>query len=1008
MKNGNVLRLLLTLVVVIALVPGLSFAAAGKIRGWVTDSETGEPLMGANIVVQGSTMGAATDVNGEYVILNVPVGKYTLVTSYMGYQKLEISNIIVNEGGSTFRDMKLAKTILQGQQVSIVAEKPLVDKAETNEVHIMRGEDIALMPIRGVAQVITAMAGVIDDGGVHVRGGRANETAYYMDGVNVTKPTDGLDGTAFLSTTVINNAIEEVQMQTGDFSAQYGGKMSGMTRITTKTGGPKYSVTGEVISDDFWAVKNDAGSFQTLGINKLYSYGYNDYVLTASGPMPGYKNLKFFVAGQAYNRLSQTNRFNGFSQDTLTLTNSWFKNDGVTKLDSSMKYFANVPAGRTPGGGQVGYIANGNLVWDIKPFRVKVGGTIQRQESNGESADPRQLLTISKRSDRTIDQNATAYLNFTHTIDPTAFYTLNASYYRDYTVTGDGILWDDWAAYGNPTINPALTDTSLVRDWKLPFDDNFRIPMDNTPGNTWTQRKQEKFGAKIDFIKQFGKQHELAIGGEGEMQTLRWFSFGPRNLALRLAQVAKNPELYTQYDIYKSLFPRMIGYDWLGNQVNEDQIVGTKLGLPSETQINIHNKPMKPMVGGAYIQDRIELRDLIINAGLRFDYFTNGWPSLNNLQALYQGTGGVIREDQWGKEKVYKHLSPRLGFSFPVTDRAQFHATFGKYFQAPDPYTVWGYRGYANFLNFLYGGAYFAPLPNPNLKPEKTTSYEFGFQMAFGSNASLDVTAFYKDTRDLIVAAVLFPTITEYRASTFSTNGDFGTVKGLTATFNLRRSARIQAQMNYTYSMAEGTGSTFGEHFDIAWQENSPVFPKVISSLDYDIRHKGSVIVDFRMLPEDGPELMGTRPLGNIGLNLKFDFNSGSPYTPISIDGALSQVYGYNAPQPLGAPFTANLPWFYQLDAKLDKAFQIGPVRMDVYLWAINLIGTDLFTGGYRQTGRPDTDGWLETTAGKDAIVKRGAYAQDYVRWYQAILTSCGTGSIQTPRQIRLGVKFEL
>jgi len=214
--------------------------------------------------------------------------------------------------------------------------------------------------------------------------------------------------------------------------------------------------------------------------------------------------------------------------------------------------------------------------------------------------------------------------------------------------------------------------------------------------------------------------------------------------------------------------------------------------------------------------------------------------------------------------------------------------------------------------------------------------------------------------------------------------------------------------VNYTYSMAEGTGSRFGEHFDIAWQENSPVFPKVISSLDYDIRHKGSVVVDFRLLPEDGPELLGTRPLGNIGLNLKFDFASGSPYTPISILGSQSEVYGYNAPQPLSAPYTANLPWCYQLDAKLDKAFQVGPVKFDVYLWALNLLGTEGFMSGFRQTGRPDTDGWLETTAGKDAIALRGAQAQDYIKWYKAILTNCGTSNIQAPRQIRLGVKFEL
>jgi len=449
----------------------------------------------------------------------------------------------------------------------------------------------------------------------------------------------------------------------------------------------------------------------------------------------------------------------------------------------------------------------------------------------------------------------------------------------------------------------------------------------------------------------------------------------------------------------------MIGYDWLGNEVDADQTVGTKLGLSQESTINLHNGPMEPKIGGVYLQDKIELRDLIISAGLRYDYFDNGASSLANLDSLVKGSNGGIDEGLFGEKKTYHFVSPRLGFSFPVTDKATFHATFGKYYQAPDPFEVWGSRGYTNLLYFLYGG-YFAPLPNPNLKPEKQTSYEFGFQMGFGTNASLDVTAFYKDTRDLLQRYLIVPRVLDYRPATWTANTDFGTIKGFSATFNLRRTARVQSNVNYTYSVAEGTGSTSSSHNDIAWQENeTPSFPKVISALDYDIRHKGAIMIDFRTLEEDGPEVLGLKPLANVGLNMVFNFHSGSPYTPIAVTDAISEFYGYNAPAPLSAMNGASLPWFYQLDAKLDKSFTVGPVKMNAYLWAINLLGTKSIVSGYRGTGRPDTDGWLETDAGKAAVAANGP---DYVKWYQAWVSACGTFGYQEPRQVRAGLRFEL
>jgi outer membrane receptor protein involved in Fe transport len=624
-------------------------------------------------------------------------------------------------------------------------------------------------------------------------------------------------------------------------------------------------------------------------------------------------------------------------------------------------------------------------------------------------------MTIGYRDRRYHNQNYSAYLNMTHNVDPTMFYTIAASYNKRNWENGDPLMgWDkdSWIEWGDPGINPSLMDTSQTYgSFPLPFDPAFSIGHAALgQGNvisTYRKGEEYKYTFKFDVTKQFGKRHEIKAGGEYSYSKYRAYTFEARNYLKRMRDVGLSPDNYTEYDIYEEI-AFMRGYDWFGEPIEEDMVVTTKLGLPEEISINIRNAPPTPQYAGFYLQDRIELRDLIINAGLRFDYFKMGHPGFTSLDSLTMGAGQVVADEHWTDPKTYSYVSPRIGFSFPVTDRAVFHAQLGRYVQAPNLQQTWTHRAYTSFCEYLYGGVYFAPLHNPNLKPSKTTSYEFGFQMQFGASASLDVTAFYKDTRDLATYRALIPLTMDYRTPTFIMNGDFGTIKGFTATFNLRRTSRIQAQVNYTYSHAEGTGSSFGEHADIAWQEEDPHFPRIIAPLTYDQRHKGTVVIDTRTQPEDGPEFFGGHPLGNIGLNMKFDFHSGSPYTRIPIGDAFSQLYGYNAPPPVEAYNSSTLPWYYQLDAKLDKTFNIGPVRLNVYLWAINLLDIKSITNGWRQTGRPETDGWLETDAGKAKIKSMGESGEDYVNWYNAWLTQCGTYGWQMPRQIRFGLKFEI
>lgn len=316
---------------------------------------------------------------------------------------------------------------------------------------------------------------------------------------------------------------------------------------------------------------------------------------------------------------------------------------------------------------------------------------------------------------------------------------------------------------------------------------------------------------------------------------------------------------------------------------------------------------------------------------------------------------------------------------------------------------------YDDFLFQLYGGLYFDPLNNVNLKPERTTEYNFGFKMKFGANAALKLNAFYRNQQDLITYRHVIPVIADYKTQTMFMNGDFATVKGISATFDLRRTNRISARLNYTYQIAKGSGSQGGSHATIAWQEAEPNFPRIIFPLDFDQRHKGTVVVDIRSIEGDGPEIGGMHPLENIGLNLMFQFHSGSPFTRIPLGDAFSNINGYNAPPPVEAPNSSRLPWVYPLDAKLEKSFTIGSMKLVAFLRGINILNLKSYDGVFRQTGRPDTDGWLNTNAGKNMLETMGEYKEDYINWYYASLNNCGaTGRWQAPRQIRFGLRLEI
>ena len=246
---------------------GLS-QTTGKIRGVVTSAE-GQPLAGANVVVDGTNKGTATDGEGRYTILNVEAGTYSITTSYIGYQSSTNTNVLVKVGLTTPANFALQTSAVEGEAVTITGDKRLIEISKTNSVRSVGEEEIYNSASRSVGGMLDLQAGVnITNGRLSIRGGRAEEVAYTLDGASITDVVNtGSDIAA------IPEALAEISVEAGGYGAHIGGANSGVVRQVLKTGSENFN----------GSVRFESGD-----------YGYQDLTATASAPIG--ENIKTFFA----------------------------------------------------------------------------------------------------------------------------------------------------------------------------------------------------------------------------------------------------------------------------------------------------------------------------------------------------------------------------------------------------------------------------------------------------------------------------------------------------------------------------------------------------------------------------------------------------------------------------------------------------------------------------------------------------------------------------------------
>jgi outer membrane receptor protein involved in Fe transport len=868
---------------------------SGKIAGKVTDASTKEGLPGASVIIDGTSVGAATDVDGNYVILNVPPGLYSVTASLIGYKKTRVQNVRVSIDFTSTLNFALEEGSIELEPVLVQGERsPLIRKDLTNPVASISTETINNLPVTDLSQVIGLQAGitVADDGSIHIRGGYANEVAYTLNGVNINNPYGNTR-----SVGLATNAVQEVSVSSGTFSAEYGTALSGVINYVTKEGGRNLHGSVKVYSGDHISSHTDL--FNNIGdVTPSNVYRFEG---TLGGPIVGDK-LSFYTSG-VYDY------FGGslYGQRIYLPTDSYISREGFPSTDprrgpSSAPYYIGPYShpqtdslGGPGGDGAIvpmnwnkSYNLQGNIAFQVSPeMRLKYEIVTDHYEAPDNSGNSSIFNTRYKPDGRTISKTTSMFhsLQWTHTAGSRAFYTLKLSYIED---KGTSNAFDQ---YNDPRYLPTFYLQTLGNTSFL------------TGGVDLSRfsRRTQTLGAKFDLVAQLYDVHELKFGLEVRKHNLSVESY----------------TLQFQDPAHPQIDPSPTNF--FTGEYNFQPFIPTVAG-------GYVNYTMHPLQGSAYLQDKIELfESIILNLGLRYDYFDPAalYNPMISQELSLQDTIFLNKNLQSAKPK--NMFSPRISVSFPITDQGTIRFSYGHFTQIGS-------------LSSLYRNPNFrAPLGttpsfgNPNVNPQRSIQYELGLQQGFTQNLKMELTAYYKDVRDYIFFENIITARGDKQYSVL-TNLSYANTRGFSVSLLKRRGidGLFSASIDYTFQIAEvnRTQPTDDLFFN---EEKGKLTETYLVPLSFDRSH--SLTSTFSL--GDPNDWM----VSFIGY-----LRTGTPYTPSFPASVVPITFIQNSDRQ---------PMQWNVDLKVEKFFKIGSLGFSVFALVNNLFDTENALYVYANSGSP-------------------------------------------------------
>ena len=725
-----------------------------SIQGTVRDFKTGNPLPGVNVIIKGTYYGAATGSDGNYLITSISPGSYDIEISMVGYKILLKTGVKVEAGAAVTENFDLEQTVLMlGEEVVVIGKKPLFDVDETATLTRISSDDIRNKIVNSVEDILSEQIGVTTvDNEIHIRGGRIDESLFIIDGLSIKDPLSGYGGNLFINA----ESIDNLEIITGGYNAEYGQAMSGVINIRLKEGRDKYEGSFKYSSDN-WGFSQDS-----------YSHYNTDHLeFNLGGPSTLFELLpkalgfdlpgKFSFFANAYGKGSDTHlpiAANVYPHRNWSLP-------GFS--DTQTEEFLDLITPREENDWHLLY----KLTWGVTPqkklsasydFSLNVNQGFFMPRAFSSTYYPYRYQEILDQYNTITRESRLLNVNGVHTLNPQTFYEVTMG--RFLTMEHSAVRDLHWSEYlqrldlepinytiqdldGNVdiTLGDEFYDTGVSSEWYDISSDNYRLDMD------WTHQTQSRQKMKAGIEITYTEMQVLDIDEPWTGET----------------------GLGSNYDAYRA----------------------------------------QTTFGAFYIQDRIVFEGMTINLGLRYDFWFPGKYVENAIAdssiVVITDAARQIFMDETFEFFGYRgkgRISPRVGISHPVTDNDVLYFYYGHFSQLPTFQYVYAKLTSSSPTTYQVFG-------NPNLDPKTTVQYELGIKHRFSEDQVLEMKAYWKDMFDYETSQSIRPSNPKYSHMSFLMylNADYARSRGVEIILKSRLLKNFYADVNFNYSIATGKSS---------------------------------------------------------------------------------------------------------------------------------------------------------------------------------------------------------
>jgi hypothetical protein len=930
MKATNILSVLAFLFSATVLFAGTT----GKITGVVTDAKTGEKLISANIVIEGTTMGAATNLDGYFVILNVSPGTYRLKASLLGFTSSTLVDVRVIIDQTTNVSIGLNESSLTTQEVIIVAQRPVVQKDVSSSQTNLNFKEFQNLPaVQTITNVMGLQAGIRinqETGDLVIRGGGGDQTAFMIDG-NILR--DERNNKSYLGISL--SSIEDVQIQTGGFNAEYGNVRSGLVNVITKEGSPsRYTVS--VISRYHAPIQKHFGPSP----NDPNSYWMRPYLDPT---------VAFVGTGQNYD----PGAWDKYTRDQYPYFEGWNSVARKTLLDNDPNNDL------TPKAAQNLFLWQHRRVVDITKPDYDVDASFGGPVPYGEQVGNMRFFASYRRSN-------TEYLvplNTDNFLEENLQLKVTSDIAKGMKLTVEGLRGTSYGTndnnsglegvYTTPgTIASSLTNVSYIDarifapDYWAPTtivrkmigakfthllsphtfyevsSNIFATSSSTNPGRARNLSRDYVFG-NADSVDEgpygFTPFPSFGVGGDFRMSV----GFSNSRDTSKVTVSTSRFDLTSQIDRYNQL-KAGAEFIYIDNNVNYGTV---DVFLPNGRSTSVwHTFPKRAAL---YVQDKLEYEGMIANLGLRWDYSYAGgyWYTFNPFSKAFTGdqSGGLDTLLQHAPTAKITNLSPRLGVSFPVTDNSKLYFNYGHFYSMPSPENLFLIRKYSDNQQV-------ARIANPNNPLPRTVAYELGYEQNIYDQFLLHLAGYYKNISDE-------SRLNEYTSKDgkvdyyVSTPALYEDIRGFEVSLTKNRGEWVTGFLNYTYEVTTSGGFGFVHIFES--NSDNQNYQNNITNIQNDLyqtkpvpRPFGRGNIDLYTPKDFGPKAGFLRPLGDWRLSLLGQYRAGSYFTWAG--GGATAVQGLQN----------NVEWkdYYNLDLRVSKMFSIGSASIEVFMDATNVL----------------------------------------------------------------------